>query len=611
MKPVKSRSLSNMGRSESVSLKIFVALICFMFISTIPAGTNEQELPVRMTASSPFGTPVLVNKDKAGEQTNPVLQRVPGHGLFVAWQDSRMSDGIYSSRSNNGSIFTPGVRVDDPMFNTSIPRGVAATVSNNGTLYLVWEDNRRNTFDYDIFLAKSLNLGGSFSKNVKADDSNYTRPSWQEQASVAVTLSGTVYVAWTDSRTGIPRLRGASSNDFGHTFIASRELFSGSSNQNQVELAANGNRIFAAFIDNPTGVNHPYVSVSPNGGRTFSTPVRLDDTGSPGKSQQGVSIAPMPNGGIVAVWEDSRNGASDVYAVFVSADGVVISSNIRVDNDAGLEFEWQDNPCVAADQLGNVYVAWQDERTTGSPAIRFALLRSGASTFNASVVIDTPQISGGVPAMQMNPSIVAESPGRVYVTWQDDKSGTADIYVAQGIFPNLYNLALGRGWNFISLFLDGKTYKASTLGLRKGDMIAGWNSAKGAYDQRYIVGVSPASADFSLSNSTGYWVYAIDPLTLVFNGTVPTTKHVRAIIVPSGGFWVSIGFESLNSTRKASDIPGMFSIPKGITSVVGYNPTTNRYSTYVVGVPPTDFRIVPGQGYWAWCQSSGVLAYDS
>ncbi len=595
---------------------MLVALVAFMFLSTLPSAQIEPEQQrhlARAAVLGSFGPAVLVNDDKTGEQAAPIISRIQGRGIFVAWQDARSSGSIYSSTSTDGgATFARNVRVDDPIFNASQPRGISAASSNNGTILVSWEDNRRNTFDYDIFFTKSYDNGKTFAKNVKADDSNYTEPSWQYQASVAITLGGTVYVAWTDSRTGHARLMGAYSLDMGKTFSADKEIApGGTSAQNQLDLVANGNRIFAAFIDNTSGTNHPYICSSVNGGKTFTAPVRLDNTGNPGRPQLGVSIAPMPNGGVVAVWEDARMGDSDIYAVIVSEDGTVASPNIRVDDDTAILNAWQDNPSVASDLLGNVYVAWQDERSSGSPAIRFAFLSAGKTQFNASLIVSPPGNSGGIPNMQICPSLVAESPGRVYVAWQDDKAGNSDVYVAAGNFPNLYNIALGKGWNFISLFLDGKTYKASTLGLMRGDKIVGWNSSRGSYDQQFIIGISPASQDFDLSASTGYWVYASAPETLVLNGTVPTTKHTKTVTVPTGGYWAAIGFESLNSTRKASDIPAMFSVNRGITSVVSYNPSTGKYSTYIVGVPQTDFRIVPGKGYWCWVVASGVLTYDS
>jgi hypothetical protein len=198
----------------------------------------------------------------------------------------------------------------------------------------------------------------------------------------------------------------------------------------------------------------------------------------------------------------------------------------------------------------------------------------------------------------------------VFVCWQDDKSGTNDVYSSAGYFPNLYDLALVGGWNFVSLFLSGWSYKASTLGLAKGDTVLSWNSSRAAYDKTFIVGISPPSADFYISGSTGYWIFAKASETLSFTGTVPTSKQSRNVVVPAGGYWVPVGFVSLNSTRRASDIPPMYNVSGGVTAVVSYNPNTWKYSTYVVGIPSTDFKVEPGQAYWCWCVANGVLAYD-
>jgi len=599
--------------ARGTALKAAAMLIALLSLSLVFECLVDLE-PIGHVAAAPgsFGSPVLVNDKTVGEQAMPIIVSVPARGLFLVWQDSRSGHALYSSLSlNNGTTFTSNMRADDPIFNTSFPKEAAVAVSGNGTTLVTWQDNRRSTFDYDIFFAKLYRNGARFTTNTKVDDSNYTRPSWQEDPSIAITLSGRVYIAWTDGRTGQPRLRGAYSTDMGETFSASREIVpGGKSAQNQVHLVANGNRIFAAFIDNVSGTNHPYICNSVDGGKTFSAPTRLDATGDSGKSQIGISIAPLPNGGVVATWADGRNGDSDIYAVLVNPDGKVGSPNIRVDNDSGLTYAWQEHAYVTTDQLGNVYVVWQDERATGTPAIRFAFMKAGKTQFNSSTEVSPPSGGGGTQNIQYWPSVAAQGPGQVFVAWQDDRAGTDDVYVSRGYFPNMYNLALGKGWNFISMFLSGGGYKASTLGLASGDVVVGWNSSRGAYDQQFIVGVSPPVADFAISSSTGYWVYAGAALTISINGTLPTSRHTKTVTVPTGGYWVSVGFESLNSTRKASDIPSMFSVLQGVTTVVSYNPTTGKYSNYIVGIPSTDFKIVPGQGYWCWITTSGVLTYD-
>ena len=593
------------------ALKTTATLIVLLFLSTTFAGSVHDTPVARATAApSPFGPPVMVNDKTAGEQTAPIVTAANGNELFAVWQDSRIStawSAIYSSRSfNNGTTWTANKRVDDPMFNSSKPQEPAVALTRNGTILITWQDNRRNTLDYDIFFAKSYDGGATFNKNVKVDDSKSSPISWQERPSIAVTMGGTIYVAWTDDRTGTMRVRGAYSTDMGATFSPSKEIVStGTSGQNEVDLVANGKSILAAFIDRTTGVNHPYVCSSTDGGKTFTIPTRLDNTGSPGMAQNGVSIAPMPTGGVVATWTDSRNGDSDIYASIVSADCKITTSNVRVDNDSAYAYNWQEAASVASDQLGNVYAAWQDERTTGYPAIRFAVLKAGKNQFAASVEVAKP----GNSDMQLRPTITSRDPGHVYVAWQDDKAGTSDVYLSAGYIPYLYDLALVSGWNFVSLFVANLTYKASTLGLRVNDTVAHWNSSRGVYDKQYIVGISKPVFDFAIEQSTGYWIWAKAPETLSLNGSVPTSKQSRAIAGPAGGYWATVGFVAFNSTRRASDIPAMYNVAGGVTAVASYNPTTGKYATYVVGLPSTDFKVMPGQAYWCWCVASGVLSY--
>jgi hypothetical protein len=604
-----------MTRPQSFRRAVFGS--CFLFravavvlvltlISPLLASVGTNEPVVRIAATlGPFGFPVVVNDNKANDQAVPVIAAVPGHGLFVVWQDMRSGNwDIYGSTSlNNGTSFAPNKRADDSI-RTSDQIEPAVAVSLNGTILLAWQDNRRSTFDYDVFFAKSYDGGATFTRNVRVDDPT-NNISWQERPSIAVTDRGIIYVAWTDDRTGTGlRVRGAFSTDGGATFSPSAEIVpsGGASGQTGVAVVSNGDRIFAAFMDNISGVPHPYVCVSTNGGKSFNSPTRLDNTGSSEASQRGVSIAPMPRGGIVAVWEDSRNGNGDIYASITNANGAIQTPDFRVDDDT--TGAYQEDACVASDQLGNLYVVWEDERD-GLYAIRFALVMTGKTQPTASIELATPKAADE----QRMASVIATEPGSVSVVWQEDKAGTFDVYFSGGYFAGLYDIPLVAGWNFVPVMLVGSDYRASTLGLMVGDVVSGWNSSKATFDQNYIVGVSPSRNDFAISPSTGYWIYANAAETLHLNGTIPTTKQHKAVTVPPGGGWATVGFESLNSTRHASDIPKMYS-GGSVQTVGAYDPITGKSTAYINGIPRTDFKLIVGQAYWCFCSANGTLTYD-
>jgi hypothetical protein len=554
---------------------------------------------------SPFTTPVLVNGYTTGQQTVPVVNLLHNDDLFVAWQDTRSgNEDIYSSTSSdNGTTFATNTRVDDS-YGSSRQIEPSVAVSKNGTVLVAWQDNRRSTIDYDIFFSKSYDGGSKFTRNVKVDDSNST-VSWQERPSVAVTSKDVIYIIWTDDRTGVLRIRGAHSTDFGATFSPSAEIVRPGDGGGQTGgvVVANDRRLFVAFMDNVTGTPHPYVCISTNGGQSFSSPMRLDDTGDKGVFQRGIVIAPMPSGGVVAVWEDSRNGGWDLYGCVVSKTGAILIPDFRVDDDTSAAY--QRNACVVSDQVGNIYAVWEDERNNAF-SVRFAYAESGEDRFTASIEIAKP----GSEDMQRRPSIVSVEPGRVFVTWQDDKSGTYDVYCSAGYFPDLFRLHLESTWNFVSIYVEGTTYKASTLGLAYGDVVVGWDSESQSYNQYYIVGISSPSSDFPILTNTGYWIYAGVDETLALTGCVPTSSQSKQFDVPSEGGWIIVSFASLNMTRHASDIPQMYSVAGSISCVASYDVYTQTYVVYYVGIPSTDYSLVPGQAYWCWCKSSGTLTYD-
>lgn len=196
---------------------------------------------------------------------------------------------------------------------------------------------------------------------------------------------------------------------------------------------------------------------------------------------------------------------------------------------------------------------------------------------------------------------------RVYV---DDMTGLVghNVSVSAWAYIHVFDLSLAAGWNFVSIPYVGYGYMASTLGLMSNDVVAGYNPATMTYDKNYIVGVSPPPLDFAIAGSTGYWIHAATAETLHLNGMVPSTAQSLTVGLPAGGGWFIVGFNSLKSTMMASDIPAMYS-GGSLNTVASFNPATGTYTSYIVGVPPTDFALAPGQAYWCYAGAGGTLTY--
>jgi hypothetical protein len=175
-----------------------------------------------------------------------------------------------------------------------------------------------------------------------------------------------------------------------------------------------------------------------------------------------------------------------------------------------------------------------------------------------------------------------------------------------------FALPIYAGWNFITVPRAGWGYKAGNLTLEKGDIVASWNPLTKTYDKTFIVGVSPAPLDFVLATSTGYWVFADSNETVYLFGADPTgTVYTRSVSTPVGGGWVNIGLTSLKTTWKASNIALTMWSGSNMTLVAMYNPVTKVYKTYIKGVPPSDYTLVPGYAVWCLVDGSGTLTYTA
>jgi len=205
-------------------------------------------------------------------------------------------------------------------------------------------------------------------------------------------------------------------------------------------------------------------------------------------------------------------------------------------------------------------------------------------------------------------TIIFESEGSYDLVSQDQYFylDVTDIYsfaVVSG-----FVMKLVPGWNMVCVPPTSVTYEASTLGLQENDVITGWNPGTKVYDKFYIVGASPPSLDFTIEGSTGYWIYTRTWENVTVLGMCPTTEQTRAITVPSGGGWVIVGFNTLETGTNASDILDMYS-GGSVETVCAYNPVSRTYQSYIVGLPFTDFALTPGKGYWMFVTASGTLTY--
>ena len=137
-------------------------------------------------------------------------------------------------------------------------------------------------------------------------------------------------------------------------------------------------------------------------------------------------IAADGNGNVYAVWEDTRNGSKDIYLNYSSDYGFTWRpADIRLDTDAPGAGD-STSPQVVCDDNGHVYVVWKDTRN-GSPDIYFnyspdygATWQSADKKLGAIPYTPTPQF----------PKVASDNIGHVYVAWNNNLFNTSADYGA-------------------------------------------------------------------------------------------------------------------------------------------------------------------------------------
>lgn len=132
-------------------------------------------------------------------------------------------------------------------------------------------------------------------------------------------------------------------------------------------------------------------------------------------------------GGAFVVWADSRSGTStDLYLQRVASTGAIAAGWLTNGDTLCVAANDQSSPVIVADGAGGVFVAWEDDRDA-----------IGASDIYLQHITPTGAVVAGWPAgglavcaasgAQTKPTLALES-GAAIVAWQDERSGTPDVY---------------------------------------------------------------------------------------------------------------------------------------------------------------------------------------
>jgi hypothetical protein len=144
-----------------------------------------------------------------------------------------------------------------------------------------------------------------------------------------------------------------------------------------------------------------------------------------------VDIAPDGAGGALVCWTDGRDAlvnSRDIYAQRLDANGNHLWTYFGAEVYAGPEE--QDYPLIVSDSTGGAVIVWRDNRNSNDDLRAQRLDASGSRLWSHSGVVVCSD-----PSDQHRHQIVSDGAGGVIVTWDDNRSGSNDIY-AQRVDSN-------------------------------------------------------------------------------------------------------------------------------------------------------------------------------
>ena len=243
--------------------------------------------------------------------------------IYIFYADAinyPMANYYFVRSTNNGDSFDAPIQINDaPCIGEVEFDGLTAiTIDETGNIYLAWVDGRREDGHGDIFFAKSIDSGQSFSDNIMVNDvSNLlVADSVQYLPSIAVDNSDNIYISFTDKRLGsdwqLSRAYIAKSSNGGDSFETETLLAGNNEVCISHDIATNlSGKLSAAICTHISPSWAVWLYESTNGGDDFSTPVALSDNFNYEYSD--VRIVLNPEGEVYSMWKDNREGSTNIY----------------------------------------------------------------------------------------------------------------------------------------------------------------------------------------------------------------------------------------------------------------------------------------------------------
>ncbi len=264
--------------------------------------------------------PIVNVDDQPGDADKDSMASDGRGNLYLAYDDVGPNNASirFTRSTDGGATWSPTVPVNDQRGNVLGPVIAAGPL---GRVFIVWWDVGRG----NIMADSSSDGGLTWGTDVRVNDvPGSTRPNpfspWGGSLpSIAMNANGSLFVAWPDRAAGNLDIAVSRSDDGGHTWSTPVRVNDDTSGKDQwmPSLVIDGSGVLhATWMDARTGNLNVFYSRSIDGGRTWTTNVRVTTAETPSKYIRPgdyLGLATDPNGSVYTAWTDGRGTDLDIY----------------------------------------------------------------------------------------------------------------------------------------------------------------------------------------------------------------------------------------------------------------------------------------------------------
>jgi len=387
-----------------------------------------------------------------------------------------------------------------------------------GRIHVVWYDARQE-FNA-VYYNRSANGGALW--NIQDLQLNTPEGTGDAVVPDIACMGDRIYVAWEDHRDG--ELENGNiyfnySEDGGETFQVADIALDADEDGDYMSLEprifAVGSSVYVTWFDSRYGAYDIFLNASTDGGATWlPEPVRVDSGDAGSAYSAHPVLAADENGNVIVAWEDSRDGYSDIYVNHSSDYGHSFGVDQRLDIGAPGSAD-SFLPAIEMSE-GYGYIAWHD--TASGQGRDIYLSRSTDSGASWTSGERTESSAAGL-FDALFPALVAVGP-ELHMVWQDDRSGGHDIFYRR-------SQDAGVNWDMEEFRLDrdasgsSQSYRPQVRRFDDGHVVAFWEDYRydgtmvGFNDLLYNYstdnGDSWSGADYRVNSNKPGSAYTIDP----------------------------------------------------------------------------------------------------